>query len=293
MKDGSTGSGPRRDLRDPGVEPVLGRAADVSPLGPSEDLRGLVESDPDPRSKSEASERSSRRCQTQRPDARGPEEQRGSGRREGVAELPGVAVLTVGTPVRYPLEGSGSGSGQLSLLGGPEFGADPVTPPPEPTDVDEAYAAQQAAIARRIDATKVPDRAFSAADWMRAYVIATYPSAAVARAPWGSAKQGMRLVWAKELAVIAEPKPLGRDARTWAEVWHAMKWLYEEQSSEYRIIVQSPTTLREKWGRIQEARRRAEYDRKRKPPASAAVARRTFTSWNEGWDDNKSGGDRG
>lgn len=143
-----------------------------------------------------------------------------------------------------------------------------------------------AAIAKRIDAARVPERAFKAADWMRAYVIARYPSAYIARQPWGSTATGDRLVWARELAVIAEPRPIGRDGRTWTEVWKAIKWLFEEQTGEYPIIVQSPTAMREKWGKIQAAMRRKRLP-ERKP--AQPVVRRTFTRWDEGWPTKGSG----
>lgn len=157
-------------------------------------------------------------------------------------------------------------------------------------DEDPAYSARQREIMKRVAQRAIPDRAYAAADWMRAYVIARFPYAYIARRPWGHEKLNDRLVWASQLTAIAEPKPVGLDGRGWEEVARVVKWLFEEQIDRERpFVVQSPKALRDKWGNIQAAMARARHDVQRKSPAAAP--RRAFQSWNDGWP--SSGGDRG
>ena len=193
-----------------------------------------------------------------------------------------------------PPAGASTGS-QLSLLGEPTFDDGPVVEPVASRvggleDDDPEYEARQREILKRIGQRAIPDRAFAAADWMRAYVVNRYPYAYIARRPWGKERLNDRLVWASQLAVIAEPKPVGIDGRGWSEVARVVKWLFEEQlASERPFVVQSPKALREKWGNIQAAMARSRHDVKRKAPQPASG--RVFQSWDDGWP--SSGGDRG
>lgn len=183
----------------------------------------------------------------------------------------------------------GSGSGQLPLLVEPEFSADPVAPQPDPEPEDK-YTKQRL---RRIDAERVPERAFAAADVYRELVLKTCSYADVSRRAWSTAeKTGTRLVWARDLALLAEPRPLGKDGQGWAEVWKAMQWVFTEQApseERYRIIAHCPRSFREKWSKIQEARQRASTPPRR--PAQPSTPRRTFTRWDEDW--GKQGGSGG
>lgn len=105
--------------------------------------------------------------------------------------------------------------------------------------------------------SRVPDRAWAAADWLRAKLLERDPRCALSRVAWSDAigplRSGRRLEWADEFRLINE-----RDGKEWDEIARALHWVFHAQTQEprYRIRVDSPGSLREKWDKIQEQRRR-------------------------------------
>lgn len=154
----------------------------------------------------------------------------------------------------------------------PDFSASPDSLP-EPAEADPEV------VEKKIRADKIPERAFKAADYLRGFVLRGNPAADVGRRPWDVEKKaGVRLVWANDLRMLAEPRPVGRDGRGWSEVAAVIKWVFEEQDM---FVVESAEALRRKWGSIQGARARAAKPRK---PSQQAVPRRTFQAWDADWD---------
>jgi hypothetical protein len=100
-------------------------------------------------------------------------------------------------------------------------------------------------------AALVPARAWKAADYLRGQILAEDPKAAVSRQPWGDDVQhGIRLGWANEIRIMVE-----RDKRTYEEIAEVLRFVFHEQSSGHKFVVQSPGSLKDKWDRIQAVRR--------------------------------------
>lgn len=101
-------------------------------------------------------------------------------------------------------------------------------------------------------ASKIPERAWAAADWLRNAVLGKQPNNPISKQPWGSdVKHGTRLAWAGVFKLLHE-----RDGVPWEEIAKACSWVMGDQGREeqFRIQVLSPSALREKWGRIQQGR---------------------------------------
>lgn len=114
-------------------------------------------------------------------------------------------------------------------------------------------------------AERIPDRAWSAADYLRAQVLAENKSAVLGARPWdAAAKTGLRLAWADEFrllhrrvwAAMRNERPDATEHDAWAEVARTVHWLFHGQPTEPRFEVESPRSLAKKWDNIQRARRR-------------------------------------
>jgi hypothetical protein len=112
-------------------------------------------------------------------------------------------------------------------------------------------------------ATKIPDRAWKAADYLRECVIADDPSALVSREPWGNeVRSGWRLKWADEIRLMVT-----QDGRTYDQIAEVLRYVFREQTGDVRFIVQGASALREKFDRIQAVRRNQKPEKTTKPAA--------------------------
>lgn len=180
----------------------------------------------------------------------------------------------------------------------PDLGSD--LRPPDPVDltsntkkspieklaapwVDEAASqpgsdAETTTARSRLDPDAIPDRAWAAADYLRAQVLAENRAAFVGTKPWESgwefpaagkpikvgdgSRSGLRLSWAnafrllngKVVAAMKNADPKVTEADAWSEIARTVRWLFLDQPVEPRFVVESPDSLREKWDNIQRNR---------------------------------------
>lgn len=106
---------------------------------------------------------------------------------------------------------------------------DPVSPKPDRSEVR---------------ASRIPVRAWGAADYFRELVLAEFPTVALRTKRW-EGERGARLEWADALRLLVE-----KDERTWEDLHDTLVWLFKKQTGNARFVVQSPDALREKWDRI-------------------------------------------
>lgn len=130
--------------------------------------------------------------------------------------------------------------------------------------------------APRVNVGTIPDRAFAAADYLRAAILREQPSALIGTAPWDQAvKSGRRLTWADEfrllhaavLAAMRHESAETTEDSAWSEIARTVYWVFHGQPAGYRFEVESPTSLRKKWDRIRSAR--TQQARKAAQPAPA------------------------
>lgn len=92
----------------------------------------------------------------------------------------------------------------------------------------------------------IPPEAWTAADTLRGLVLADQPTNTIRKAPWGPEQtRGRRRSWANEFRLLFE-----RDERTPKELGDVLRFVFRGQTGDAKFVVQSPTTLREKWDRI-------------------------------------------
>lgn len=136
----------------------------------------------------------------------------------------------------------------------------------------------------RIAVDKIPDRAFAAADYLRAAVLTENQAAVVGSVPWDQdAKSGRRLSWAdsfrrlhtRVLKAMRNETRSTTDSEAWKEIARTVHWVYHGQPADrrYRFEVESPDTLGEKWDRIQVQRKRQKQDADQPKPARSADGR--------------------
>jgi len=151
-------------------------------------------------------------------------------------------------------------------------GIDQIRRDLEHVDQEKNTVPTEVGTSRKRKADKIDDRAWRAADALRTMVLGMFPSANVGARPWDGekrppfvivakepgrryakdlvevpdlAKKGNRLKWADEIRKIVE-----LDGRKYEEIWETLQWLRYGQPAGVNFIVQSPMTLREKWGQI-------------------------------------------
>jgi hypothetical protein len=148
----------------------------------------------------------------------------------------------------------------------------------EPVDFSENADAKPRK--SRVDPAKVPERAWAAADYLRLQVLEENAAAVVGTRPWQSgwrwpsgsrgvrdgdgSRTGLRLAWANSFRLLhgrllkamrnATPATTADD--TWNEISRAVHWLFHDQPETARFVCESPDSIRDKWDRIQTARRR-------------------------------------
>lgn len=144
----------------------------------------------------------------------------------------------------------------------------------EEGDADAPPVSSLADVKRKTDeavadkADKIPERAWKAADYLRALVVQEDPNAAVARTPWGDhVRSGVRLGWADDIRLMVE-----RDKRTYEQIAEVLQFLFKEQTGEAKFIVQSTDSLRKKWDRIQAVRRNNKPEKPAQKPLPIPLA---------------------
>lgn len=144
-------------------------------------------------------------------------------------------------------------------------------PDPAPDQYNVAPTADAAALgdvktktlqAVKDKADRIPERAWRAADYLRTLVLEEDPQALVCKQPWTeSVRNGWRLGWADQIRLMVE-----RDHRTYEQIAEVMHYVFREQKTGPKFVVQSADSLREKFDRIQAVRRN-------NAPRNAAVGR--------------------
>lgn len=132
---------------------------------------------------------------------------------------------------------------------------------------------------RRIDAAKIPERAWAAADYLRSRILIKNPAALVGNKPWedgykwtagagdrigDGSRTGLRLSWADEFRLFYQRLHTAmRNANkaiseedVWTEIARTVHWLFHNQQTGPQFIIESPGSIATKWDRIQEIRKR-------------------------------------
>lgn len=128
-----------------------------------------------------------------------------------------------------------------------------TTPPPPTPDLQLATQQQPAVKPRKRapDPSRIPDRAFAGADYLRSRLVTEDPASWIARQKWDATKkEGVRLKWADTIRLINEA-----DKHDYDEIAKVVSWLFNQPLGGPRFVVQSPESLREKWDQIQAVRR--------------------------------------
>jgi hypothetical protein len=130
----------------------------------------------------------------------------------------------------------------------------------------------------KIDPAKIPPPAWRAADGLRAQILKHDPAHKIGTVKWDGDSSGIRLKWAHVFDLMNR-----LDRRDWGEIGGVIRWLYPDDASKgpspaaRMFVILSPESLREKFDRVQAARRREHTEPSsrnpdtRQPPA--------FKSW--------------
>jgi hypothetical protein len=128
-----------------------------------------------------------------------------------------------------------------------------------------------------VDAGKIPERAWAAADYLRTQVLVLHPACLLGRRAWepgwawpagkpsgrtgDGSRNGLRLSWAQQFqqlhgklhAAMRAAAPSSTPDAAWTEISRTVHWLFHGQTSTgYRV--DSPGSLIAKWDRIQDTR---------------------------------------
>lgn len=109
---------------------------------------------------------------------------------------------------------------------------------------------------RQVDVSKIPERAFKGADYLRKGILAIQPTnaiAAIGDAEWPTHRQ--RIEWANTLRLMVE-----RQKRNYDDIATAMQWLYFGEGRDSLFVIHSADSLRNKFDKIQAARQRPRGD---------------------------------
>ena len=157
--------------------------------------------------------------------------------------------------------------------------------------------------ATAVDTAQIPERAWAAADYLRAQVIQRFPACLLGRKAWecgwtwqpgkqgertgDGSRIGLRLGWAREfnqlhgklLAALTAAAPGTTSDDAWTEISRTVHWLFHGQTTT-GFRVDSPGSLITKWDRIQDTR---QGQAKRAPRAANGQpdprARREIKTW--------------
>lgn len=103
----------------------------------------------------------------------------------------------------------------------------------------------------RIAADRIPEKAWKAADYLREQLLVAEPDNVIGRRKW-EGTTGHRFSWANEFRLMNE-----QDGRDWKDIALSVQWLFRQTGDpKYRMRVESPSSLRSKWGAIQDKRKR-------------------------------------
>jgi len=131
--------------------------------------------------------------------------------------------------------------------------------------------------ATAVDTAQIQERAWAAADYLRAQVIQRFPACLLGRKAWecgwtwqpgkqgertgDGSRSGLRLGWAREfhqlhgklLAALTAAAPVTTSDDAWTEISRTVHWLFHGQTTT-GFRVDSPGSLITKWDRIQDTR---------------------------------------
>lgn len=157
--------------------------------------------------------------------------------------------------------------------------ADPTSETEEPMSDESAEDPPSKPAKTRIDASKIPERAWAAADYLRHQVLESNRAAVVGTKSWDTgwawpggvktrtgdgSRSGLRLSWANELRLfhvvvlkaMKNADPTTDDNAAWMELAGAMRWVFHDQpAGGPRFVIESPASLRAKWDNLQANRR--------------------------------------
>lgn len=147
---------------------------------------------------------------------------------------------------------------------------------------DEPAPAKESNV--RTPPDRIPERSFAAADYLRSALLAENKAAALGAVKWSpESKTGRRLAWADSfrrlhavvLTAMRNDNPEAQESSAWEEIARTVHWVFHGQQAElrYRIVVESPETLRDKWDAIQAKRRRQKLEASQPKPARGADGR--------------------
>lgn len=161
-------------------------------------------------------------------------------------------------------------------------GTAPPPPPPTLTLATQKQPPAPKAKRRTPDPTRIPDRAWAGADYLRSRLVTEDPASWIARQKWDAGvKEGTRLKWADTIRLLNEA-----DKHDYDEIAKVVSWLFSQPLGGPRFVVQSPESLREKWDQIQAVRRnKSAPQRGRQPdnrPPPEFKRWDTESSWDNG-----------
>lgn len=136
----------------------------------------------------------------------------------------------------------------------------------------------------RIDGSKLSEKSWSAADYLRSRVLAENPAAVVGIKAWefgwtwtsgagvrigDGSRNGLRLAWADKFRLLHQAvhkaqrnvNPKATAEETWVLIARAVHWLFHNQpEGGPRFRVECPDSIRAKWDRIQDSIKRWEMN---------------------------------
>ncbi len=170
-----------------------------------------------------------------------------------VTESAQTFFLTTGLDLSQPTRAS-----DLDLSGSPDLRASDFqeiskSPDLRPLDLQDLASSTEIIKvqprARKTDPSKVPPRAWSAADYLRARVLEVNAAAHVGSRPW-SGDSGLRLAWADSfrrlqtltLKALKNAGPASADD-AWDAIARTVHWLFNGQGPTCRFVVESPDSI--------------------------------------------------
>ena len=169
----------------------------------------------------------------------------------------------------------------------------PVAPAPPPTSIEPTSPGKHKR--KRTDPSKIPERAWAAADYLRAQTLAKNGAAVAGMRPWeygwswesgkairlgDGSRTGLRLSWANSFRLfhavlqgaLANGGQPSTEDYTWNEIAKAIQWVFHGQPPGVGFVIECPDTLRAKWDRIDACRKSSTNQRASQRPSQTGPA---------------------